>query len=205
MHHFLRKYKTFATLPSLKHKNIHVFSLIFVTIFLAACGSTAVSTPVVKATTPPTAIATPAQNPTPTPVPTQQPKATHEPTRAPAKSQPTQPAAPPPVKQPPVVPAAPAVLDLQPASMSIVGHLDCKKTPNFTCFARVLSGPGNQSVLNWNAFTNVPGGIIFRPSSGVLTPGQSVLITIIVPSNACTPGLFFFRGPINTHTITWAC
>jgi len=36
-------------------------------------------------------------------------------------------------------------------------------------------------------------------------PGQSVLVTITVLFNDCTPGLFFFRGPINTHTITWAC
>jgi hypothetical protein len=31
------------------------------------------------------------------------------------------------------------------------------------------------------------------------------LVTITVPFTACTQGLFFFRGPINTHTITWAC
>jgi hypothetical protein len=30
-------------------------------------------------------------------------------------------------------------------------------------------------------------------------------VTITVPFNACTPGLFFFQGPVNTHTITWAC
>ncbi len=200
MQHVL--YKTFTTLLLLKHKNVLVFSLIFITTILTACGSTSVATPTAKATTQPTVQATPTTMPTP--VPTQKPKATKETTRAYGKSQPTQPIQPtaPPVTQPS---AAPAVLDLQPASMSIVGHLDCKKTTNFTCFARVLSRPGNQSVLNWDAFTNVPGGITFSPASGALTPGQSILITIIVPSNACTPGLFFFRGPINTHTITWAC
>ena len=89
--------------------------------------------------------------------------------------------------------------------MSIVGHLDCNKNGAFICFARVLSRTSNQSNLHWLAFTNVPGQITFSPSSGVLAPGQSVLVTITVPFNACTPGLFFFRGPINTHTITWAC
>ncbi|MFL5666438.1 MAG: hypothetical protein ACJ8BW_34585 [Ktedonobacteraceae bacterium] len=100
---------------------------------------------------------------------------------------------------------APAILDLQPLSMSIVGHLDCQKNGVFVCFARVLSRSSNQSNLHWFAFTNVPGSIAFHPSSGVLAPGQSVLVTITVPFTACTHGLFFFRGPINTHTITWAC
>jgi hypothetical protein len=94
---------------------------------------------------------------------------------------------------------------LRPSSMSIVGHLDCQKNGAFVCFAQVLSRPDAQSNLHWFAFTNVPGGIVFRPSSGVLGAGQSVLVTITVPFTACTQGLFFFRGPINTHTITWAC
>jgi hypothetical protein len=89
--------------------------------------------------------------------------------------------------------------------MSIVGHLDCNKNGAFVCLARVLSRSDAQSDLHWVAFTNVPGHIAFSPSSGVLAPGQSVLVTITVPFTACTPGLFFFQGPINTHTITWAC
>ncbi len=48
-------------------------------------------------------------------------------------------------------------------------------------------------------------GPVFSPASGVLAPGQSVLVTIMVPLTACTPGLFFIRGLINTHTIIWAC
>jgi len=99
----------------------------------------------------------------------------------------------------------PAILDLRPLSMSIVGHLDCQRKGAYICFARVISRSSNQSNLHWFAFTNVPGHIVFRPSSGVLAPDRSVLVTIIVPFNACRPGLFFFRGPINTHTITWAC
>lgn len=89
--------------------------------------------------------------------------------------------------------------------MSIVGHFDCQRNGAYICFARVLSDTSNQSDLHWFASTNVPGNISFSPASGVLAPGQSVLITITVPFTACTPGLFIFRGPINTHTITWAC
>jgi hypothetical protein len=99
----------------------------------------------------------------------------------------------------------PAILDLRPMSMSIVGHLDCQIKGAFVCRALVISRSSNQNTLHWFAFTNVPGHIVFRPSRGVLAPGRSVLVTIIVPFTACTHGLFFFRGQTNTHTIAWAC
>jgi hypothetical protein len=172
----------------IQSKNSVVFCcLVLFIIVLASCGSTAAGQ--TSAVTPaptlaPSPTATPTHAPTPTPTP--------KPTEAP---QPTQP--------PPT--SAPAILDLQPLSMSIVGHLDCQKNGKYVCFARVLSRSSNQSDLHWSAFTNVPGNIGFSPVSGVLAPGQSVLVTITVPFNACTPGLFFFRGPVNTHTITWAC
>jgi hypothetical protein len=157
---------------------------------LASCGSAAAGQTNTVTTTPTIALS-------PTTVPTHvlTPIPTHKPTPAPTiVPQPT---------QPPV--SAQAILDLRPLSMSIVGHLDCQKNGVFVCFARVLSSSSNQSNLHWSAFTNVPGNIGFSPVSGVLTSGQSVLITITIPFNACTPGLFFFRGPVNTHTITWAC
>ena len=89
--------------------------------------------------------------------------------------------------------------------MSLVGHLDCQQTTVFVCFARVIARASNQVNLPWFAYTNVPGMISFSPVSGTLAPGQSVLVTIRVPFNACAHGLFFFQGPANTHTITWAC
>ncbi len=99
----------------------------------------------------------------------------------------------------------PAILDLRPSSMSIVGHLDCQRRGAFVCRALVISRASNRNNLRWFAFTNVPGHIVFRPSGGVLAPGRSVLVTIIVPFTSCTRGLFFFRGQSNTHTIVWAC
>jgi hypothetical protein len=100
----------------------------------------------------------------------------------------------------------PPILDLRPLSMSFVGHLDCtKKNGTYTCLAIVADRSTATVNLNWVAFTNVPGHIVFSPSGGVLAPGQSVLVSIIVPVNDCAPGLFFFRGQVNTHTITWAC
>jgi hypothetical protein len=100
----------------------------------------------------------------------------------------------------------PPILDLRPSSMSFVGHLDCtNKNGAYICLARVTDRATATNDLHWTAFTNVPGHIVFSPSGGVLAPGQSVLVSIIVPVNDCTPGLFFFRGQVNTHTITWAC
>jgi hypothetical protein len=140
------------------------------------------------------------QHLTKTPMPTLVPTPTLTPT-----TQPTVVPTPRPVAPPTQPPAAPAILDLQPASMSLLGHRDCQKTTAYTCQARVLSRASNQSYLDWSSYTDVPGYIVFNPSSGSLPPGQSVVVTITVPLNACTPGLFYFRGPINTHTITWAC
>ncbi len=153
---------------------------------LASCGSTTAgqttsktqTTPLVSSTTaPPTST----QISTPSPTPTVASQAT------------------------PTSPPPPAVLDLQPASMSFLGHRDCPANGTFVCYARVVSGSANQSELNWSAYTNVPGKIVFSPSSGALAPGQSVVVTITIPSDACKAGLFFFQGPVNTHTITWAC
>jgi hypothetical protein len=165
---------------------VAMLGLLFASSMLASCGSTTTvqSTPKPLATL----ILTPQPTlvPTPTPTPTSTP----------------QPPTPTPV---PSSQGAPAILDLQPASMSIVGHLDCKRTTVYVCLARVLSRSSNQSNLHWTAFTNVPGHIVFSPASGVLAPGHSVFITISVPFTSCTHGLFYFQGPINTHTITWAC
>jgi hypothetical protein len=175
---FLRSRKS-----TYKKNVIVVLCLAIAVIALASCGS--VATGQARQATP-TAIPTHAPTTTPTPRPSPKPTVAPQPT------------------QPPPAPA-PAILDLRPLSMSIVGHLDCTKNGAFVCLARVLSRPDAQSNLHWVAFTNVPGHIAFSPSSGVLAPGQSVLVTITVPLTACTPGLFFFQGPVNTHTITWAC
>ena len=173
------------------YKSIVVLCLALLIIVLASCGSaaagqTSIVTPTPTLAPSPTAIPTHVLTPTPTLRPTPTPTEAPQPTQPPSTS-------------------APAILDLQPLSMSIVGHLDCQKNGKFVCFARVLSRSSNQSNLHWSAFTNVPGNIGFSPVSGVLAAGQSVLVTISVPFNACTAGLFFFRGPVNTHTITWAC
>ena len=184
---------------SLSHKGIRKQNVVLVTciaivaIVLASCGSTASAGQTNQASPTPTMTAVPTLTPTTAPALT--PTSTPKPTSTPQ----------PVVTPQPTQPPAPAILDVRPSSMSIVGHLDCNRASTYVCFARVLSRADAQSNLHWVASTNVPGNIGFSPASGVLAPGQSVLITITVPFNDCTPGLFFFKGPINTHTITWAC
>ncbi|HLY30597.1 MAG TPA: hypothetical protein VKQ36_06190 [Ktedonobacterales bacterium] len=111
---------------------------------------------------------------------------------------------------PPPTPTTPPslplpILDVRPSSMSFVGHLDCKQTSAYVCQAEALSDARNQQTLHWFTSTNIPGNIVFSPSLGTLEPGQNTLITITVPFHDCTQGLFFFHGPANTHTISWAC
>jgi hypothetical protein len=137
-----------------------------------------------------------ARQPTATPSPTFAPSPTPTPTLTPT---------PIPTATPTQAPLPLPILDVRPSSMSLVGHLDCAAKSAYTCQAEVLSNAGNQQALHWFASTNVPGGVTFSPASGVLQPGQRTLITITVPLSACTRGLFFFHGPTNTHTISWAC
>jgi hypothetical protein len=182
----------FSSSHQMTRRNTIVIALciVMLMIVLTSCGS-AIAGTITTVTPVPTRASSLTAIPTYAPTPTFTPKPTPTPTEPPH-----------PTQQPS---SASAILDLQPLSMSIVGHLDCQKKGVFVCLARVLSRSNNQGDLHWVAFTNVPGNIGFSPAGGFLAPGQSVLVTITVPFNACTPGLFFFRGPVNTHTITWAC
>lgn len=164
---------------------VFVLCLTLGALVLTSCGTTATAHTSPRASTPTLA---------PSPTATQTAPATATPTLLPtATPQPTAP------------PAAPIILDLRPSSMSFVGHLDCQHPGAYVCVAEVIAPSSNQSNLPWKAYTNVPGQITFSPASGDLAPGQNVFVSITIPLNACTHGLFFFQGPNNTHTITWAC
>jgi hypothetical protein len=155
-------------------------------LLLAACGESVTTQlppqPTAVTTARPTP--TPPLQPTPTPVPT--------PTLAPVPTQ--------------TLPQGPVILDLQPASMSFVGHLDCPiSNGDYVCHARVLARASNPGNLTWTSFVNFANNVLFSPGSGTLAPGHSVDVFIHIPTNDCAHGLFFFQGPTNTHTITWAC
>lgn len=193
--------RPFSSMENSKRKCIVLVfcSLAIAVIALASCGSavtgqTIHATPTTVPTSAPTAKATPV-----TPVVTLTPTPASTPVATPVATQTPQPTTPPAVPMPPI-------LDLRPSSMSFVGHLDCtNKNGAYTCLAKVTDRATATNELHWTGFTNVPGHIVFSPSGGILSPGQSVFVSIIVPVNDCTQGLFFFRGQVNTHTITWAC
>lgn len=167
---------------------------------LASCGGAATASGQQTASASPkvTVIPTPTPTDTPTPTPTPTPKPTPKPTPTPMPtSMPTTQVV---VQQP--VPAP--ILDVAPASMSLVGHLDCSRTAGvFVCQAAVISGASNQATLHWVAFANI-GGVGFNPAQGNLAPGTRVILTIRIPAQECV-GTFFFQGPANTHTIGWQC
>ena len=168
-------------------------------ILLAACGSIAQGQPGKPPAHTPIALA-PSPTPTFTSVPTPTPPSTPTPSPTPVST-----AVPTAIPQPTSPPLAPPILDVRPSSMSIVGHLDCTKTTVYVCQAAVVALASNQRALRWTTATSVPGRVGFSPASGTLAPGQSLIITITVPFTDCTPGLFSFHGPANTHTISWAC
>jgi hypothetical protein len=161
-------------------------------LLLAACGSS------------PTASN---QNP-PAPTATLLPTSTNAPTPTAAPTLPPTPKLTPPptpilAPTPPPPPAA-SILDVAPASMSIVGHFDCIRTATvFICQAAVISRARNQATLHWAAFANF-GKVGFAPAVGNLAPGTRIILTIRIPVNECA-GTFFFQGPVNTHTISWQC
>ncbi len=100
------------------------------------------------------------------------------------------------------------ILDLQPLSMSFIGSRDCQvnmQKTAFVCLAKVSSRKNAQSNLNWIAYADFSNKVAFNPPYGSLPPGQSVTVAVSVPIDACTPGLFYFQGFRNTHTISWAC
>src|SRR5947209_8490555 len=76
------------------------------------------------------------------------------------------------------------------------------------CTAVLSSDPTNQSNLDWSASTSSSSGIYFTPQSGILTPGQSLQVTISVPNAACinaSNGSFTFTGPENAVNVPWIC
>lgn len=160
----------------------HLFVLfgvmLLISALLVSCGDSTTAQslhPKPTATPTPTLVPAPTPTPTPTPIPTQPPQ-------------------------------GPVILDLPPASMSFVGHLDCPISNGaYVCHARVFSRASNPGPLNWTSFVNFANNVTFSPGHGTLAPGTSVDVFISIPTTDCASGLFFFRGPANTHTITWAC
>ena len=110
----------------------------------------------------------------------------------------------------PTPPQGPVILDITPNVTGIVGSNTKQCTPpllsnTYICTVHVMARSSNPAPLHWVAFTTVANDITFTPSSGTLTPGQNILVTVYIPKSDCKKGAFTFRGPSNTHSITWSC
>ena len=74
----------------------------------------------------------------------------------------------------------------------------------WTCMATVRETGSSQDSLNWSASSSL-GGVSFTPSGGTLSPGESSMVTIFVPSSDCSYGIFTFTGQTNTVHRVWSC
>lgn len=110
----------------------------------------------------------------------------------------------------PPPPQGPVFFDVTPNLTSIVGSNPKQCTPPvlsgiFICTVHIVARSSNHGSLRWVAFTTIANNITFTPSNGTLSPGQNILVNIYIPKTDCKQGVLTFRGPSNTHTITWSC
>jgi hypothetical protein len=76
----------------------------------------------------------------------------------------------------------------------------------WTCTAMLRSDNNARGNLDWSASasSNLP-DVTFTPSSGTVSVGQSVPVSIFVPNGDCEDGTFNFAGPADPLTVPWSC
>ena len=73
------------------------------------------------------------------------------------------------------------------------------------CMAILSSDSGASDNLKWSASSS-PNGIAFYPANGILFPGQTALVNILIPEITCPASATFnFTGPNNIATASWSC
>jgi hypothetical protein len=77
---------------------------------------------------------------------------------------------------------------------------------NWVCHVTISEAVGAQGKLHWTTSSDTPSTTTttFSPSSGTLSPGQQVRVTI---TTSFCGGFahFFFKGPSNTVKVTYQC
>jgi hypothetical protein len=77
---------------------------------------------------------------------------------------------------------------------------------NWVCHVTISEAIGAQGKLHWTTRSDTPSTTTttFSPSSGTLSPGQQVRVTI---TTSFCGGFahFFFKGPSNTVKVTYLC
>ena len=74
----------------------------------------------------------------------------------------------------------------------------------WTCTTTVSLASGSTGSLNWSASSGLS-GVVFTPSSGTISTGQSTPVSIFVPNGDCQNGTFSFMGSINIANESWGC
>ncbi|MEO8954724.1 MAG: hypothetical protein ABI396_04055 [Ktedonobacteraceae bacterium] len=74
----------------------------------------------------------------------------------------------------------------------------------WTCTTSVSLASGSTGSSNWFASSGLP-GVIFTPSSGTVSAGQSTPVSIFVPNGDCQNGTFSFMGSVNIANESWGC
>ena len=110
--------------------------------------------------------------------------------------------------QPGPNPPPPPVLTASPYSFNTPGDLNCSYSANqgWSCTASLSSYSNAQGNLSWTAASSGVSGVIFTPSHGVLSPGQTTHVTITIPNMTCpAQANLMFKGPKNITDILWNC
>jgi hypothetical protein len=109
---------------------------------------------------------------------------------------PTAPSTPSPVPPPPNINVSPQSLDTS----------NCTNNNNsWTCIVTLSETADSQGNVNWSVMSDLSGVEYFPSSSGILSPGDSIMITITKIS--CQSGSFIFSGmegetPVG---VSWSC
>jgi uncharacterized membrane protein len=103
-------------------------------------------------------------------------------------------------------PPPPPTLIVSPSGFN--ANTDCgyNAGQGWTCTATVSNLKSTQATLNWSATTLGINGVTLTPSSGNLTPGQSMAVSIFVPNTVCpTNADLTFSGAGNAQDVLWSC
>jgi hypothetical protein len=109
--------------------------------------------------------------------------------------------------------ASPVIVNWSCTSVSlqasdITANSDCTYNNGWSCSDTVSlnsNNPGDPTI-NWSASSSI-NGVTFSPASGVVAPGQSITVSISVPSMSCPAnGQITFAGQgAGSATVNWKC
>jgi serine/threonine protein kinase len=109
-----------------------------------------------------------------------------------------------PTPKPTQTPIIPPSLVVSPNSLN--AQSDCTRRNGWVCTVTLTLAAGSQSPLNWSVSSNGMTGVSFKPSSGTLSSGESMVVTIFVPKTHCaTQASFIFSGSSSSIYVPWSC